>query len=153
MILSRPVKPRASRMTLMQASVPLLVMRTFWTLGTSSQIRLAMVSSKRIGNAKAGAVLGGGFHGGDDFGMRVSQNGRAPRQHVINQFIAVHVPDVRAAGPVDEERLAADRAEGAHGRIDAAGDVFQRLGKQRFRLGAIHAHKLAVKAPGNKANN
>jgi predicted dehydrogenase len=35
-------------------------------------------------------------------------------------------------GPVDEERLAADGAKRAHGRVDAAGNVFQRLGKKLF---------------------
>jgi len=41
---------------------------------------------------------------------------------------------VRAFGAVDEERLTTDGAEGAHGRIDPAGNVFQRLGKKFFGL-------------------
>ena len=52
MILSRPVNPRASRMALMQASVPLLVIRTFFTLGTRSQISRAIVTSSGLGMPK-----------------------------------------------------------------------------------------------------
>ena len=52
MILSRRVNPRASRMALMHASVPLLVMRTFFTLGTSSQIIFAIVTSSGFGMPK-----------------------------------------------------------------------------------------------------
>src|ERR1039458_6820748 len=107
----------------------------------------------RIGNAEARAVLGGGFDGGDDFRMRVAEDGRSPGADVINQFIAVHVPDFRAAGPVDEERIAAHRAERAHRRIDAAGNIFQRLGEQALRLRAIHADKLTTKERRNKAES
>ena len=138
MILSRRVNPRASRMALMHASVPELVMRTFCTLGTSAQISFAIVDFKRIGNAEAGAVVGGGLDGGNDFRMRVAENRRPPGADVINVFVAVHVPDVRAFGLVDEKRLAADGAKRAHRRIDAAGNVFQRLGKQFFRLTLFH---------------
>ena len=98
---------------------------------------------KRIRDAEARAAVGGGFDGGNDFRMRVAENGRAPGADVINQFIAVHVPDVRAFGPVDEKRLAADGAERAHGRIDAAGNVFQRLGEKLFGFVTIHLLQLA----------
>ena len=90
---------------------------------------------QRIGNAEARAVVGGGFDGGNDFRMRVAENRRPPGADVINQFIAVHVPDVRAFGPVDKKRIAADGAERAHRRIHAAGNVFQRLGKKFFGFG------------------
>ena len=151
MILSRRVNPRASRMALMHASVPELVMRTFCTLGTSSQIIFAIVTSSGFGNAEARAVLGGGFDGGNDFWMRVAENRRPPSEDIINQFIPVHVPNLAAAGFVDKERMAADGAEGAHGRIDAAGNILQRLGEQGFRLGAIHVDKLTAKPPSRQA--
>src|ERR1700744_1036084 len=48
---------------------------------------------ERIGNAKTCAMFGGGFYGGDYFGMRMAQNGWSPGEDIINQFIAVHVPD------------------------------------------------------------
>ncbi len=52
MILSRRVKPRASRIALMHASVPLLVMRIFFTPGTSSQINFAIFTSSGFGMPK-----------------------------------------------------------------------------------------------------
>ena len=87
---------------------------------------------KWIRDAETRAMIGGGLDGGNDFGMRVAEDGRPPGQDVINKLIAVHVPDARAFGMVDEERLAADGAERAHRRIHAAGNVFQRLGEKRF---------------------
>ena len=96
-------------------------------------------------------MFSGGFHGGNDFRMRVAEDGRAPGQHIINQLIAVHVPDFGAGGPVDEKRIAADGAEGAHRRIYAAGNVFQRLDKKLVRFDAIHGDKLTMKERRNKA--
>ena len=81
-------------------------------------------------------MIGGGFDGGYDFGMRMAEDGRPPGEDVINQLVAVHVPDMRAFGPVDEERLAAYGAERAHGRVHAAGNVFQRLGKKLLGFGS-----------------
>ena len=46
------MNPRASRIALMHASVPQLVMRTFCTLGTSSQISFAIVTSNGLGMPK-----------------------------------------------------------------------------------------------------
>jgi len=83
--------------------------------------------------------------------MCVAENRRAPGADVINQFIAIHVPDFGAARPVDEKRIAAHRAEGAHRRIDAAGNVFQRLGKKLVGFNAIHADKLTAKERRHKA--
>ena len=134
MILSRLVNPRASRMADMQASVPELVIRTFFTLGTSEQMSFAIVTSRRIRNAEAGAVVGGFLHGGNDARMSVAKNGRPPSQHVINVFIAVHVPNAGAPGSIDKERLAADGAKCANRRIHAARNIIQRLGEKLFRF-------------------
>ena len=60
MILSRLVNPRATRIALMQASVPELVIRTFLTDGTRSQIIRAILTSRGFGMPKlvpASAVL------------------------------------------------------------------------------------------------
>ena len=81
-------------------------------------------------------MVGGGLDGGNDFGMRMAEDGRPPGEDVIYQLVAVHVPNVRAFGPVNEERLAADGAERAHGRVHAAGNVFQCLGEKRFGFGS-----------------
>ena len=95
-------------------------------------------------------MIGGGFDGRNNFRMRVAENGRPPGADVINQLIAIHVPDARASGLVDKERLAADRAKRAHRRVHAAGNVFQRLGKKLFRLSAIHEHKLTAQTQRHK---
>ena len=95
-------------------------------------------------------MIGGGFDSGYDFRMRMAKDGRPPGADVINQLVAVHVPDVRAFGPVDEERLAADGAERAHGRVHAAGNVFQRLGEKLVGFGPIHGQKLTTKSQRHK---
>jgi hypothetical protein len=83
-------------------------------------------------------MIGGGLDGGNDFGMRMAEDGRPPGEDVINQLVAVHVPDARAFGPVHEERLPPDGAERAHRRVHTTGNVFQRLGEKFFRLGLRH---------------
>ena len=92
---------------------------------------------ERIWNAETRAVIGGGFHRRNNFWMRMTENRRSPSEHVIDVVIAIDIPDVRTAGAINEERLPAHRAKGAHRRIHAAGNVFQSLGKQRFRFGSV----------------
>src|SRR5258707_902690 len=48
---------------------------------------------------------------------------RAPRLHVVEVLAAFGVDEIRAVGASDEERLAADRAERAYGRVDATRDA------------------------------
>jgi hypothetical protein len=67
--------------------------------------------------------------------MRVPEDGRAPGADVIQQLVAIHRAEPCAAGGLDEERIAAHRAEGAHRRIDSARDVLQGSGEQGFGLG------------------
>ena len=93
---------------------------------------------ERIGNAEAGAVIGGGFHGGDDFGVAMAEDGGAPGEDVVDVVVTIHIPYAAAAGAIDEEGLAADGAKGAHGGIDAAGNVIQRLGEKGFGTGLGH---------------
>ena len=64
--------------------------------------------------------------------MCMAEDRRSPGADIINVFVAVHVPKVRAFRLVDKERLATDGAERAHRRVDAAGNEFQRLGKKFF---------------------
>ena len=54
--------------------------------------------------------------------MAVAQNHRAPRADVVDVALAVGVPHVSALRPGDKARRAADGLEGAHRRIDAAGN-------------------------------
>ena len=48
----------------------------------------------------------------------------------------------------DEERVAAHAAEGAHRRIDAAGDEFLRAAEELFGFGVVHAMPGLSAGPG-----
>ena len=54
--------------------------------------------------------------------MAVAEDHRPPGADVVDVALAVGVAEVRALGARDEARRAADGAEGAHRRVDAAGD-------------------------------
>ena len=87
----------------------------------------------------------------------MAKNRRATRADVINVFISIDVKNLRAFGFVDEERLPANSAKRAHGRIDAAGNVVERFGKKLFRLRMCHwirfaFSKHAVTKPSACAN-
>ena len=84
------------------------------------------------GGAERQAVDGGVLHRAHDLGMRMAQDGRAPGAHVVDVLLVLGVPDVGALRALDEARRAAHGAEGAHGRVDAAGNAaagaFEELG-------------------------
>ncbi len=63
------------------------------------------------------------LHGADHVRMRVTEDHRAPRADVVDELAAIGRPGPRALGAREEDGFAADAAEGAHGRIHAAGDV------------------------------
>jgi hypothetical protein len=122
MILLRPVKPRASRIALIVASVPDDTSRTFSMLGTSFDDQFGDLEFGLGGRAERQAAGGGFLHRLDRAGMGVAENGRPPRADVVDVFAAVGVPYARTRGAAEEHRGAADAAEGAHRRIDPAGD-------------------------------
>ena len=72
--------------------------------------------------AEAQAAAGGLADRLDDLGVRVAEQRRTPRADEVDVLVAVDVGDVRAARGGEEAGRAADVAEGAHGRVDAAGD-------------------------------
>ena len=71
-------------------------------------------------DAKAGAAFRLIGNGGGDTGICVAQDQRAPRAHVVEQLVAIRVVQVLARTTFDDQRLAADGAERAHGAIHAA---------------------------------
>ncbi|MNE50676.1 hypothetical protein D3C80_1452640 [compost metagenome] len=93
-----------------------------------------------------------GFHGGrravgqavlqllahrvEHLRMAVAEDHRTPGADVVDVALVVLVGDVGAFGVLEEQRGAADAAEGAHRRVDAAGDVF--LGVVEQDLGTGH---------------
>ena len=62
---------------------------------------------------------------------RMAEDERPPREHVVEILVAVDVPDARPLPALDDERLAADPAERAHRRADAAGEELTRAGHER----------------------
>src|SRR6266850_39392 len=123
MILSRLVNPRASRIADIVASVPELHMRIFCTDGTA----------ERIGNAKAGSMLGRLFDRADNRRMSVAENSRAPGANVIDVLVAIDIINAGAPGAVDEERFTAYPAKCAHRRVHAAWNKLQRLREEFLR--------------------
>ena len=57
----------------------------------------------------------------------VAEDQRPPGADVVDVAVAVDVVEIGALAALDEQRLPAHRAEGAHGRIDAAREQVQRL--------------------------
>ena len=77
-----------------------------------------------------------GADGGDDLGVGVAEDHGAPGTDVIDVALAIGVKEVGAAGALEEDRVAADAAEGAHRRVDAAGYVA--LGRGKEVVGSGH---------------
>ena len=90
--------------------------------------------------AEGQAARGGLLDGGDHLGVRVAEQRRAPRPDQIHVGAAFHVGDASATRARDEARGAADAAEGAHGRVDSAGDHRFCLGERGFVSGHSYLH-------------
>ena len=82
--------------------------------------QLGQLDLARGRRAVAGPQLRGGRDGRDHVGMRVAEDHRAPGADEVDVDVAVHVEDLRPLGPLDEDRVAADRAHRAHGGVDPA---------------------------------
>ena len=91
------------------------------------------------GGAEAESGVGGGFDGGDDFGMRVSGDVGAPGVDIVDELVAVGVPQEGSFGAGDEERVAADGFEGAHGGVHPAGNGLH--GARKQRAGGVGFHE------------
>ncbi len=82
--------------------------------------------------------------------MRVAEQRRTPGAHQVDEFGAVGIHDERSVRGREEARGSADRAEGAHGRVDPAGEnaartVEQLLGARRL-AGGHFAHSASSSA-------
>ncbi|MCY1534316.1 hypothetical protein D9M68_696840 [compost metagenome] len=67
--------------------------------------------------------------------VAMAQDHRAPGADVVDVLLAVGVPEIGTLGALHETRCAAHGAEGAHGRVHAAGD--QGLGAVKQLLVAV----------------
>ena len=119
---SRPVAARASRIALIDASVPEEVMRSISTDGTRWATSSASSTSAGGRRAERRAVLGRRGDRGEHRREGVAVDQRAPRADVVDVGVAVDVGQLRALGALDEHRIAPDRAHRAHRRVDAAGE-------------------------------
>ncbi len=62
------------------------------------------------------------LHRGKHLGVHVADDHWPPRADVVDIALAVRIPEIGARRALDETGRAADRAEGAHRGVDAAGD-------------------------------
>ena len=102
---SRPVKPRARRMALIDASVPELTMRTISIDGTASTINSASCVSRSVGAPKLAPLQQRLLHGLHDARMGMAEDERPPGADVIEVAIAVDVEEVGPFAAGDEHRL------------------------------------------------
>jgi hypothetical protein len=86
----------------------------------------------------------------DDVGVTVAEDGRAPGADVVDVAVVVGVVEVGALGLLDEQRVAADAAEGADGGVDAAHERGVGALEQRSRGIAAHRELLSMRAHGDR---
>jgi hypothetical protein len=103
------VKPRATRMADMVASVPEFTRRTISMDGTASQMASASSISCAGGRAEAGADGERAFERLENRRVAMAQQQRAPGADVIDVLVAIDVEDVGPLAARDEHRLAAHR--------------------------------------------
>ncbi len=77
---------------------------------------------ERVGDTKGDAAFGGGLDGVDDGLGGMAEDGGAPGADVVDEVVAIDIPDVGAFGFGDEERVAIDVSESADRGVDAAWD-------------------------------
>ena len=100
-------------------------MRTMSIEGTSRVIVSAIVTSAGHGVPNERPSRAASLDRRAHVRMVVAGDHRPPRADVVDVALAFDVPQIGAVGVVGEERLAADRLESAHRRIDAAGQQAQ----------------------------
>ena len=120
-ILSRPVAARASRIALIDASVP-GVHHPHHLDRTEAVAHLGRELHLALGRGPvARPALGRLADRLDDRGMSVAEDQRAPGAHPVDVAVAVDVDQLEALAALDEDRVvAADRAHRPNGRVDPA---------------------------------
>ena len=68
----------------------------------------------------------------------MTRDERSPRKDVVNVAVAVHVEEIWTFAALDEERLSAHSAEGAHGRVHPAREDGLGFLKERDGFGDVH---------------
>src|SRR5208282_3240620 len=83
---------------------------------------LGEIGLRRCGGAEAGAPVGGFDDGLNYRGRAMAQYQWPPGEYIIDVAVAVGVGHARAAAADDDRWFAADGAECADRRVDAAGE-------------------------------
>ncbi len=107
----------------------------------SGNYQLGKIGFGGSGGPEAGAVAGRLDHGFDHRGLGVAEDERAPGADVVDIFVAVGVPNVRALAAHDVERVAAYTAESADRRIYASGNQFFSALLEFARLFGLAGHR------------
>ena len=118
----RPVNPRASRRALITASVPELTRRTCSIDGQAARDELRHLQLELGRRAEGKPARGRRGDRREHLRVGVAEDGRAPRADVVDVAVAVDVDEPGALAFAEEDGRSADGAEGAHGRIHAAGN-------------------------------
>ena len=103
--------------------MPLFTIRTFSIEGTQRQISSAISTSRGFGIPKLTPRRSGLADRLDHDPRRMPENRRTPGADVVDVFVAIDIPDVRAFRAIDKKWFAPETAEGPHGGIDAAGNA------------------------------
>src|SRR5262249_43078391 len=101
--------------------------------------QLGQPDFRRGGGAKAGAVRRGPPDRLQHMRVGVPKDERSPRADIVNVAVAIGVVEVGTLSALDEERLAADGAEGPDGAVDTAGNHSKGLCEQGLRALDLHA--------------
>ena len=96
-------------------------MRTISTDGTRRAISSASSTSPWVGAPNVVPHCAAADDRGEDVGVGVAEDERAPRADVVDVAVAVHVDELGAQSALDEDRVAPDGAHRPHRRVDAAG--------------------------------
>ena len=108
----------------MVASVPLETKRIFSMSGDGASDEGGEFEFEFGGDAEAGAARGLVGDGRGDRGMGVAEEHARPRSRRSRGAVAVGVVEILGFAVFDDERVAADGAEGADGGVDAADEEF-----------------------------
>ena len=121
--------------------------------GITSDDRFGEFDFDAAGRAEGRAERGFVLDDFDHFGMAVAEDQGAPGLHEVEVAIAFFIDNIGTLAARHKTRRAADSAESAHGRVDAAGDrapgAFIQFGvglfaHERFSLGASFSFRVSA---------
>src|SRR2546427_7408268 len=82
--------------------------------------QLAELNLELRWHSEAGSVLHRSLESVENYGRRVSEDERSPRENEVNVFVTIDIPDPRALAACDNDRLSSNSAKCAYGRVHSA---------------------------------